>query len=75
MNMKKLYTYISIIALAAIAAGCAKELDSQEKEIIEEKAVSSEVISGDITVTLAVPESPDTKTTLGAKDGSSYHYP
>ena len=69
--MKKLYTYISIIALAAIAAGCAKELDSQEKEIIEE-SVPGEVISGDITVTLAVPESPDTKTTLGAKDGSSY---
>ena len=69
--MKKIYTYISMIALAAIAAGCAKEIDTQEQDIIE-KTVSGEVISGDITVTLAVPESPDTKTALGAKDGSSY---
>lgn len=69
--MKKIFAYITVLALAAFAAGCAKEFDSQEQEFVD-KTVSGEVISGNITFTLSVPESPDTKTTLGAKDGNTY---
>lgn len=61
--MKKLY--IAFIALAALAAGCAKETGIQEEQ---EQVLSSE----EITVVLSVPESPETRTALGAKDGSSY---
>ena len=61
--MKKLY--IAFIALAALAAGCAKETGIQEEQ---EQVLSSE----EITVVLSVPESTETRTALGAKDGSSY---
>ncbi|MBO7379008.1 MAG: hypothetical protein J6U31_04565, partial [Bacteroidales bacterium] len=70
--MKKIYTYIAVFALAALAAGCAKEIANPDD--LGESAVSVDEATGESTVTvvLSVPESPDTKTTLGAKDGSSY---
>ena len=59
--MKKTYTLFSVFALILLSAGCAKEIDNP---VLEE---------GDtITVTLSVPKSTETKTTLGGKDGSSY---
>lgn len=69
--MKKTYTLISVIALAALAVGCAKELDNNdayEKAVLDNTNTSVETI----TVTLSVPESVDTKTALGTKDGGSY---
>ncbi|MBR5704218.1 MAG: hypothetical protein IKX45_08215 [Bacteroidales bacterium] len=69
--MKKTYTLISVIALAALAVGCAKELDNNdayEKTVLDNTNTSVETI----TVTLSVPESVDTKTALGTKDGGSY---
>ena len=64
--MKKIYTYITFIALAALTAGCAKESDIQNND--PSQAAGEETT---LTVTLNVPVS-ETKTTLGAKDGSSY---
>lgn len=58
--MKKIYSYISIIALAAVSVGCAKELASPEE------------LTNEISVNLSVPASAHTKTLLGAKDGSTY---
>ena len=70
--MKKIYTYISILALTVFAAGCASELN--DPDAIREESVVQRENQGEsvVTVTLSVPSSPDTKTTLGAKDGSSY---
>jgi len=64
--MKKVYTLVSLSALILLAASCAKELDNS---VMEELPGEN---NGIMTVTMAVPESPDTKTTLGTKDGSSY---
>ena len=64
--MKKIFTYIAIIALAALTAGCAKESDIQDKELAQ---ASGEETT--LTVTLNVPVS-ETKTTLGSKSGSTY---
>lgn len=58
--MKKIYSYISILALAAVSVGCAKEL------------VSPDELTNEISVNLSVPASAHTKTLLGAKDGSTY---
>ncbi len=67
--MKKIYTYLTIIALAALAAGCAKEIAGTDEALVPDQ----ELIGQDeITIVLNVPASPETKTTLGAKDGSSY---
>ena len=65
--MKKTYTFISVIAMIILAAGCTKEIDSPVRE-------ETDGVSGDgiITVKLSVPVSPDTKTSLGSKDGNSY---
>ena len=65
--MKKIYTLIPVFALILVAAGCSKEIDNPVREDIP-----GERNDGIMTVTLSVPESPDTKTTLGSKDGSSY---
>ncbi len=65
--MKKFYTLVFAFSLILLAAGCAKEIDNPMRE-----EIPGENNSGEITVTLSVPESPDTKTTLGSKDGSSY---
>ena len=71
--MKKIYSIISIIALAAIAVSCSKEIDNPELNENAPEVTASEVIPGEsITVTLSVPDSPDTKTALGTKEGSSY---
>ena len=72
MNMKKIYTYITMIALAALAAGCAKEKDTLQDEVLSPEALAQLGEETTVTVVLSVPESADTKTTLGAKDGSSY---
>ena len=67
--MKKIFAYITVFALAALAAGCAKE----ESDILNKEP--EQAIAGDenaITVVLNVPESPETKTILGAKNGDSY---
>lgn len=58
--MKKIYSYISLVALAAVSVGCAKEL------------VSPHELTNEISVNLSVPASAHTKTLLGAKDGSTY---
>ena len=69
--MKKIYTYITFIALAALAVGCAKELvDSSLEETLAQDTLVQE---GEVvTIVFNVPDSPDTKTALGTKDGSSY---
>ena len=70
--MKKIYTYISVFTLAVLALGCSKEVDIQD-ELPSEAA--NDGLGETITVTLSVPvseESDDTKTTLGAKSGTSY---
>lgn len=69
--MKKIYIYISLFVFAALTLGCSKEVDIQDELPDKDEIVAT----GDgetITVTLSVPESEDTKTTLGAKDGNSY---
>lgn len=69
--MKKIYIYIASFAFAALSLGCSKEVDIQDELPGEDEVVAT----GDgetITVTLSVPESEDTKTTLGAKSGSTY---
>ena len=58
--MKKIYSYISLVALAAVSVGCAKEL------------VSPDELTNEISVNLSVPASAHTKTLLGTKDGSTY---
>ena len=67
--MKKIYILISVFALAVLALGCSKEVDVQDE--LQPEAVN-DGLEETITVTLSVPETPETKTTLGAKDGSSY---
>lgn len=55
--------------MAALAAGCAKEIAGTDEALVPDQ----ELIGQDeITIVLNVPASPETKTTLGAKDGSSY---
>jgi hypothetical protein len=67
--MKKIYILISVFALAVLALGCSKEVDVQDD--LQSEAVN-DGLEETITVMLSVPETPETKTTLGAKDGSSY---
>ncbi len=70
--MKKKYTVFSVIALTVLAAGCAKEIgdpDAASNELVKVDQTKGESI---VTVNLSVPDCPDTKTTLGAKDGDSY---
>ena len=69
MNINK--KYLAFIALATLAVGCAKEIDNNdayEKTVLESTSTTVETV----TVTFSVPDSPDTKTALGTKDGSSY---
>ena len=67
--MKKIFAYLTIIALAALAAGCAKEM-SQEEVLVP---VTTDIdADGTFTVQFLVPDSPDTKTALGAKEGNTY---
>ena len=63
--MNKIYKYIYIIAMAALTAACAKE------SIIEKDKPLPEGEESTLSITLNVP-GPETKTSLGAKDGSSY---
>ncbi len=67
--MKKIYTYFAIIALTALAAGCAKEIAGADEVIVPDQDLLGQ---DEITLLLNVPASPETKTTLGTKDGSSY---
>jgi len=67
--MKKIYTYLTIIAMAALAAGCAKEIAGADDFLIPDQDL---VGQDEVTFVLNVPASPDTKTTLGTKDGTSY---
>ncbi len=64
--MKKKHTFIPIFALLLLAAGCAKETDYPVGGEVSGKNV------GIMTVTLSVPERPDTRTSLGTKEGNSY---
>ena len=67
--MKKTTLYIALAGAMLLAIGsCSKEKDS----FIEKPVVASTAGDGTLTVTLSVPDSPDTKTALGTKDGSSY---
>ena len=67
--MKKIFTYLTVFVLAALAAGCTKEM-SQDEVL---SPVSTDIdADGTVTVQLLVPDSPDTKTALGTKDDSSY---
>ena len=67
--MKKTTLYIALAGAMLLAFGsCSKEKDS----FIEKPVVASTAGDGTLTVTLSVPDSPDTKTALGTKDGSSY---
>ena len=67
--MKKIYSYISMLALAAISAGCAEELVSPEELT---PSTSEQIINGEVTVDLSVPASAQTKTVLGTKNGDTY---
>lgn len=67
--MKKIYTLISMVALAALVFGCAKEIDTAQDEVL---SLGDPAQVEEITVALNVPESPETKTVLGTKNGSSY---
>ena len=68
--MKKIYKYISLVALTALSAGCAKELVNPEDLLTNSN--NQELINGEFSVQLSVPESAQTKTVLGTKDGSTY---
>ena len=68
--MKKIYTYISILALAAVSAGCAEELANPEDQLTNSN--KAELVNGELTVQLSVPVSANTKTVLGLKNGDSY---
>lgn len=68
--MKKIYTYISLVALAAISAGCAKELVNPEDLLTDSN--KAELVNGELTVQLSVPASANTKTVLGLKNGDTY---
>ena len=70
--MKKFYIILSVFVLTVLAAGCAKELQDPNAAIDNVITVDETTGESIVTVTLSVPESSDTKTTLGAKDGSSY---
>lgn len=74
--MKNVYIFLSIIALSAFSFGCAKEeIDPAQDEILSQDALSQPGEGSTVTVVLSVPEYAeplDTKTALGAKDGSSY---
>ena len=70
--MKKFYTFLSIVALAALTVGCAKEIDTAKDELVSEEGLAQPGEETTVTVVLNVPESSDTKTTLGAKTGSTY---
>ena len=63
--MNKIYKYISIIALAALTAACAKESINEKDKPLPEGEEST------LSITLNVP-GPETKTSLGAKNGSTY---
>lgn len=67
--MKKIYSYISILALAAVSAGCAEELASPDEMIPSDK---ENILKGELVVNLSVPASAQTRTVLGVKDGSTY---
>lgn len=69
--MKKIYTFISIIALGIVAVSCGKEMDNPDQKplVVEEQTANS---GEAFTVVLTAPDSEDTKTALGTKDGSSY---
>lgn len=69
--MKKIYSYISLVALAALSAGCAKELVNPEDQLTDSNK-QGELVSGELTVQLSVPASAQTKTVLGVKNGDSY---
>ena len=67
--MKKIFTSLFVTSLVLLAAGCAKEANTEDVVLND----GSEMVQdGIVTVTLSVPNGPETKTTLGAKDGSSY---
>ncbi|MCR5560349.1 MAG: hypothetical protein K6F58_00825 [Bacteroidales bacterium] len=66
--MKKIYTILSVIALTVLSAGCAKEIQTPEEQAAAEEAAGESIL----TFNLSVPDSPDTRTTLGTKDGSTY---
>jgi len=67
--MKKSYTILSFLAVAALVASCSKEAELPQRE--DTLGLDS---SEDITLVFAVPNDSalDTKTALGTKDGSSY---
>lgn len=69
--MKKIYSYISLVALAALSAGCAKELVNPE-DLLTDSNKQEELVSGELTLQLSVPASAQTKTVLGVKNGDSY---
>ena len=56
--MKKIYSYISVLALAAFSAGCAEELVSPEEMMPSDQ---EQIVGGEFTLTLSVPASADTK--------------
>ena len=68
--MKKIYKYISLVALAAFSASCAKELVNPEELLTDSN--KQELVNGELTVQLAVPASANTKTVLGVKNGDTY---
>ena len=56
--MKKIYTLISMVALAALVFGCAKEIDTAQDEVL---SLGDPAQVEEITVALNVPESPESQ--------------
>ena len=67
--MKKFYIVLSVITLAVLTAGCAKEkIDPNPKGYETDNSTGETIVS----VTLSVPSNTETKTSLGNKSGSTY---
>ncbi len=67
--MKKFYIVLSVITLAVLTAGCAKEkIDPNPKGYETDNSTGETIVS----VTLSVPSDTETKTSLGNKSGSTY---
>ena len=67
--MKKCLLYITMIGAALAALSCSKEINAPDENFVP---AGKDTVTEEVTFTLSVPESEDTKTTLGSKTGTSY---
>ncbi|MBQ6822969.1 MAG: hypothetical protein IJP39_11205, partial [Bacteroidales bacterium] len=67
--MKNSLLYLTMIGAALAAFSCSKEINDPDETFAP---AGKDAVAEEITFTLSVPESEDTKTTLGSKTGTSY---